>query len=105
MASITPASRSAGVVNHASGTFTGDATSTTLTLGFVPRYVRVFNETDVILWEKFEGQAAANVVKQVTAGTTTKDTGSAIVINTDGTVTLSATLAASAKVCYWSAWG
>jgi hypothetical protein len=41
--------------------------------------------------------AAANSIKQVTAGTTTLDTGSAIVINSDGTLTLSATLAASAK--------
>jgi hypothetical protein len=40
---------------------------------------------------------AANCIKTVTAGTTTVDTGSAIVINTDGTVTLSATLAASGK--------
>ena len=103
MATVTPSYRSAGVVNQASGTFTGDATATTITLGFIPSYVRVFNETDVILWEKFRSQAAANTVKQVTAGTTTKDTGSAIVINSDGTVTLSATLAASSKVCHWAA--
>lgn len=104
MASIVPTAQSRGIVNHASGTFTGDATVTTITLGFTPRYVRIFNETDVILWEKFAEQAAANTVKQVTAGTTTKDTTSAIQIS-GNTIVLTAALAASGKVCFFSAWG
>lgn len=105
MASVTPSNQSRGVVNFADGTLTGDATATTVTLGFVPRHVRIFNETDVIVWEKFKAQAAANTVKVVAAGTMTKDTTSAIVINTDGTITLTAALAASGKVIHWSAWG
>jgi hypothetical protein len=59
--------------------------------------VEVVNETDVILWDKIDPMAAANCIKTVAAGTTTLDTGSAIVINTDGTVTLSATLVGNAK--------
>jgi hypothetical protein len=59
----------------------------------VPSNIRVINETDVILWEKIDPMAAANCLKTVgSTGVTTLDTGSAIVINTDGTVTLSATL-------------
>jgi hypothetical protein len=42
--------------------------------------------------------AAANCIKTVgSAGVTTLDTNSAILINTDGTVTLSATLVGNAK--------
>lgn len=95
--------RSGGIVNSATGSFTGAGAAVTLTLGFVPSQVVVFNETDVIRWEKLYDMAAANTIKVVAAGTMTKDTGSAIVINTDGTVTLSATLAANAKDCKWTA--
>ena len=48
---------------------------------------------------------AANCFKTVTAGTLTYDATSAILIGTDGTVALSAALAASAKVITWEAWG
>jgi hypothetical protein len=63
----------------------------------VPNHVIVLNETDAIRWEKIQPQAAANCFKTVTAGTTTLDTTSAIVINADGTLTLSAGLAAASK--------
>ena len=95
--------KSGGIVNVATGSFTGGGAAVTLTLGFVPSHVAVFNETDVIKWEKFYDQASANTIKVVAAGTMTKDTGSAIVINTDGTVTLSSTLAANGKACVWRA--
>lgn len=103
MATDTATTRSDGIVNFSSGSFTSDNTACTVTLGFIPRWVKVINSTDVIVWEKIEGMAAANCVKTVTAGTTTVDTGSAILINTDGTVTLSSTLAGNAKAISWVA--
>lgn len=98
MATVTISKRSDGVVNSATGSFTGDGSAQTLTLGFVPSNIRVINETDVVLWEKWDPMAAANCLKTVgSTGVTTLDTGSAIVINTDGTVTLSSGLAVNAK--------
>lgn len=97
MATVSISKRADGIVNVATGSFTSDNAAQTLTLGFVPLHVKVVNETDVIVWEKWDPMAAANCIKTVTAGTTTLDTGSAIVINTDGTVTLSATLVGNAK--------
>lgn len=105
MATVNATSRSAGVVNFASGSFTSDNTATVVNLGFTPRWVKVINSTDVIVWEKIEGMAAANSVKTVTAGTTTVDTGSAILINTDGTITLSSTAVGSSKAISWVAQG
>lgn len=103
MANRTPTNNAAGVVNSMNGSFTGAGNAETLVLGFIPQYVEVFNETDVILWKKVSTQAAANTMKITNAVAFTKDTGSAIVINTDGTVTLSATLAANGKVLHWRA--
>lgn len=105
MAAGVVAAQSMGVVNFASGTLTGDGSANTLTLGFVPRYVKVINETDVLVWEKFGSQVAANSIKTVTAGTTTVDTTSAIVINTDGTVTVSSGAVGSADSAFWVAFG
>lgn len=95
--------QTAGVCNFASGAFTSDNTACVVTVGFKPRYVKVINSTDVIVWEKIEGMAAANSVKTVTAGTTTIDTGSAVLINADGTFTVSATAAGNAKAISWVA--
>lgn len=97
MATVTISKREDGVARSATFSFTGDGGAQTITLGFVPTEVQIINETDVILWSKIDPMAAANSIKQVAAGTTTLDTGSAIVINADGTLTLSATLAASGK--------
>lgn len=75
--------------------------------GFPPRRVRVVNTTDGITWEWVYGMPAANSLKTVISGPTiTQDTGSAITVAGDGvpvqnsnigSVTLSATLAGSAK--------
>lgn len=100
---VSAVSQAAGVSEFASGKFTADGTAITVTVGFTPRYMQVYNETDVITWEKFEGQPAANSHKTIAAGTKTADTGSAIVINADKTVTLSTTCAPSGKVMYWNA--
>lgn len=105
MATVNATSQAMGLPNFASGSFTSDNTATVVNLGFKPRWVKVVNTTDVIVWEKIEGMAAANSVKTVTAGTTTIDTGSAILINTDGTITLSATAVGSAKAISWVAIG
>lgn len=102
MATATVTSRDAGINNFASGSFTGDGTATTVTLGFTPRWVKVFNATDAIMWEKVEGMGATITFKTVTAGTTTADSGTAISW-ASGVLTLSATLAASAKALSWVA--
>jgi len=105
MATVTPTTQAAGVVNLASGSFTSDNTATVVTLGFKARWIKVVNTTDVIVWEKIEGMPAVNSVKTVTAGTTTMDAGSAILINADGTITLSATAVGNAKAISWVAQG
>jgi hypothetical protein len=97
MATVTISKRADGIVNCSTASWTGDAAAQTITLGFVPTYVLIVNETDVIRWEKIDPMAAANCLKTVTAGTLTLDATSAIVINTDGTLTLSAGLNATGK--------
>ena len=83
-----------------SGYFTGTGDAVSIPVGFAPNAIEVIDETNVVLWKWRRGLTAGNTVKQVTAGTTTVDTGSAIVVSADlagnATVTLSATLAASA---------
>lgn len=97
MATVTYSKRSDGVVNMAHGAFTSDGSAQVLALGFVPNHVEIINETDTILWEKFQPMVAANSIKVVAAGTMTVDTTSQIVFNADGTVTLGATLVGTAK--------
>lgn len=98
MATVTISKRADGIVNMATGSFTSDNAAQTLTLGFVPTHIRIINETDVILWEKWDPMAAANCLKTVgSTGVTTLDANSYLLINTDGTVTLHATLVGSAK--------
>lgn len=119
MAADTADTKAQGIVNFATGTTTGAGAAVDVTLGFKPKFVKVFNETDAILWEKYAGQADANTAK-TTAGTTgandtvttSQDTGSAIVLkggNIEGDTysgfALSATLAANGKTLQWAAWG
>lgn len=105
MATVSAISQAMGVGNFASGSFTSDNTATIVKCGFKPRWIKVVNSTDVIVWEKLEGMAAANTVKTVTAGTTTIDTTSGILINTDGTITISAAAVGNAKAISWVALG
>ena len=105
MATVAATSKAMSITEFSSGSFTSDNTATTVTLGFKPRWVKVINTTDVIVWEKIEGMAATHSVKTVTAGTTTIDTGSAILINADGTITLSATAVGNSKAISWVAIG
>lgn len=98
-----PGRKSDGVPRCETGAITSDGTAISLNLGYVPSYFILVNQTDVIIWEKLRDMAAANCLKVVTAGTTTLDTGSAVVFNADGTVTISATAAGTAKSLVWIA--
>ena len=93
---------SGGINNRSSVAFANaDGNIKSIDLGFVARAVWVINETDNIQWSKHHLQAAANCVKTVGAGTQTIDTGSNILITSEGSgksnVTLSATVVPSGK--------
>lgn len=104
MATDTATSIDGGITNFSSGSITSDNTAIAVNLGFTPRWVKVINSTDVIVWEKIEGMAAANSVKTVTAGTTTVDTGSAITLSASG-FTISSGAAGNSKAISWVALG
>lgn len=106
MATDVATTNSHSIVNFATGRLDPtDNTAVTVTVGFTPRHIRVVNEDLVVVWEKFEGMGATAAIKTVTAGTTTYDTNSAIVINTDGTFTISAAAAGDGDNLLWAAWG
>lgn len=95
---VSPTKKSDGIArSNVFGSWTGDGTAVTLTLGFNPSYLQIINQTDTIIFEKIAGMAAANCVKQIAAGTTTIDTTPLITFNGDGTVTLAAALNVTAK--------
>lgn len=78
-------SQSYGVVNFASGLFTGDGSgSVQLNVGFTPRHVRVIDmsASPPSIYEWMEGMAATDTVK-ITGSTVALDTGSLIVTNSD----------------------
>lgn len=105
MATDTATSHSMGIVNFATGRLDPtDNTDVVVTLGFKPRHIRVVNEDLVVVWEKFEGMADAATIKTVTAGTTTYDTNSGIVIGENG-FTISAAAAGDGDNVIWAAWG
>lgn len=67
-----------GLMHYASGTLTGTYTAAdfTITLGFVPKYIRVINLSDRIQAEHFvdsalDGGSNAKQLLRVAAGTTT----------------------------------
>lgn len=106
MANVAATSQSMGIANFASGSFTSDNTITTITLGFTPRFAKIVNTTDVIIWEKNEGMPAINAIKTVTAGTTTMDAGSGVLFPTGTrTIVLAAATVGSAKAISWVAHG
>lgn len=97
--------KSAGVANFSSGSFTGTApTTTTINLGFAPRWCRIFTPTGVISWEKDSHMPAANCIKSVAVGTRTYDTGSHVLFS-GNTIVLTATVAVNADVITWVAMG
>lgn len=97
--------KSGGIVNFSSGSFTGTApTTTTINLGFVPRWCRILTPTGVITWEKDAHMPAANCLKTVTAGTMTYDANSHVLFS-GTTIVLTATVAVNADVITWVAMG
>ena len=91
--------RESNVRQYALFSFTSDGSAQSVSLGFKPAMVKIINETDTIAWEKFANMAAANSFKTVNHDTTqiAVDTNSQILINTDGTITLGATLVGTSK--------
>lgn len=82
------------------GYFTGDGSDYLIYLGKKPRVVEVYDETNDILWIKWDTMAAANTLKDGT-----KDTGSAIVLVDGGSgnyrVSIpAATAPSAAKICF-----
>lgn len=99
-----------GIVNYATGKFTGAGAAVDVNLGFTPRMVRVINATDRLTDEKYAGMAAGEVIHTVAAGTRTLDTGGHIAFadpETDGFrgFSIIADVAINAKVLYWEAFG
>lgn len=97
--------------NMASGSFVSAGNAVSLTLGFNPRHVFLVNATDNTTWEKLQGMAPSNAIKNV-AGTQTIDTTSAVLFPADAglnepgsSVLISATAAGSAKAWSWVAYG
>lgn len=99
--------QSGGDETDVHGYFTSNGNTVQINIGFNPMHIKIMNTTDVIVWEWMYGMAATNTLKTVTAGTTTVDTGSAIVptdqgglTNIEGNwiVTLSATLCGTSKL-------
>lgn len=98
-------SNSNGVNCFAVGKIVTDASAAaaaTVTLGFVPRYVRFVNLTDRITDEWFEGMAAASSLHTVAAGTLTLEATNGITVS-GSTFTLTATTMAASKTFYWEA--
>jgi len=83
---ITPLSQAAGVVNMAQGQYTGDGTAGNIVvgIGFTPRYVKVWNVTDLLMYEFFEGMDSNLLQTLLTTGSTgavTSDTNGNIITN------------------------
>lgn len=99
MATVTVSKRSDGVNSFAHGSFTSDGSAQSINLGFVPNYMIVVNETDGMVWQKFQPMVAANSVqiRDHASDQVVIDTASQILFNSDGTVTLGATLVGTSK--------
>lgn len=95
----------------ATGAFTSDGNDTSISVGYLPRHIILFNETDGVRWEKVHGMASANSFKTSGAGGSI-DTTSAISFPTDpglnepgNTVLLSAALCGTGKKISWAVYG
>lgn len=102
MAVVYATTNAAGIARSTSGTFTGDGTITEVILGYTPQHVKVVNQTDVVVMEKFGTMADTTIVNTVTAGTTTINTGSLITIAENG-FSVAIAAAGSGDVCHWVA--
>ncbi len=94
-----------GVVRFATGQIDPSANADIdVTLGWRPRHIILVNEDLVVRWEKFDLMAAAACLKTVTAGTTTYDANSGIVISDSG-FTVDAAVGGDGDNVLWAAWG
>jgi hypothetical protein len=76
---VTRTKQSDGVVNFCHGSFTSDGAAQLVNLGFIPNYVYVINETDVItLGEDSASWWLPTASRWFTAGVMTLDAGSQI---------------------------
>jgi hypothetical protein len=106
-------SNAAGVVNIAQGiavTDAGGATATTFTCGFVPRRIRWYNVTDLIVHEWFEGMTNPGAIKEALTGDKTLETTNGITVGTAaagtaGTFTVAAAIIVASKTHVWEAVG
>lgn len=88
-----------------------------LSLGFIPRYFKLWNTTDAAKHEWHEGMPAASAEKTVTAGTLTYITANGITVGAsgaagngttapaEGQVFLDPALTPASKTLYWAAFG
>lgn len=108
MAVVSAQANSDGVRHHASGSETGTYTAAdyTITLGFVPKYVKVVNVTDRITQEWWYGMTAGNFLETAADGTRTLETDSGILVNSDGTVTVDVSTGNQTDndTVVWEAW-
>jgi hypothetical protein len=79
---VGPYSQAGGIVNFASGGYTGDGSGSILvSVGFTPRFVKVYDMTDGTIYEWAEGMPATDSIKTTTAPAQSVDTNSAVVTN------------------------
>lgn len=78
------------IYNVSTSTWTGDGASKTVTTGFQPSYVRIFDSTNATRTEKDGSMGATITIKTVTAGTQTADANSLITISSTGYVVAAA---------------
>lgn len=97
-------STSGGIVNTSTGSATSAGAAIAVSLGFKPRWVKVINETDGIVWEKLEGMSATKTLKLISHDTAqvVVDTSTAISLDDSG-FTLSSTAAGTSKALAWIA--
>ena len=111
MATDTATAKSGGVVNFSTGGFTGDGTATSVTLGFIPRYVELINVTDRISQTWQANMAATTTINTAADGVRTANTSSLILpkgsVDSDAYdgFLIAAGAAVDTKVYVWSAWG
>jgi len=74
-------------IQAANGSYLDDAATpadAAIEVGFTPRYVKVENQTDRILFEWYEGMTNDHCIKTAAAGTRTAETSGGISIDSDG---------------------
>ncbi len=110
MATDSANTQSMGIVNMATGGFTGADAAVEVTLGFTPRRVELINITDKIVQIWTTDMAATHCLNIAADGTATDNTGTLVSPTVDGTddykgFLVAAGAAVNAKVYVWTAWG